>query len=99
MENDTEVIFLKKLFKTGIIENVSYAPVANQRLKNLIQGVEVNCDDRLVFTGKVVDQTMTDFSVCSSDQNNFLVHRSTPLFQLVDWKVNALPPDVGGGCG
>ena len=73
--------------------------MTDERLKDFIQGIEIDRDDPFLLLSEVVDQTMTDFSVCSSDQNNFLVHRSTPLFQLVDWKMNALPPDVGGGCG
>jgi len=79
VEYDTEVVLLKEVFEKRVVENVTDLPMTDQRLKDFIQRIKVNRDDRFLLLSKVVDQTMTNFSVCSSDQNDFLVHRLTPL--------------------
>jgi hypothetical protein len=49
-----------------------------------------------LLVSQVMDKTMTNFPICPSDQNDFLVHRTSPLFSVKDRKVNALPADVIG---
>src|SRR5690606_4146585 len=73
VENDTEMVFLKKFFEKCKVENVTDLPMTDKRLKHLVERIEVESDNCFLLISKVVDQTMTNFPICSSDQNDFLV--------------------------
>jgi len=99
MEHDTKVVLLEKLFEQRKIENIPNLPMADEWLKHIVQGIKVECDDSLFLVRKVMNEAVTDFSICSSDQNNFLVHKSSPLLRFINWKVDVLPANVVGGGG
>jgi len=44
MEHDTKVVLLEKLFEQREIENITHLPMADERLKHIVQGIKVERD-------------------------------------------------------